>query len=285
MSAHRIRPYSLLTGGCTLLLTTAALAAPASVPGVQPLSALTLAVPTTLADALIQDDIPAAEPDPTSWRDGWVGGVEGGLNGSSGNSDTLNFRLGVFANRITSKTETRTFANYVYSEDDGNRSSNRGELGARNDWMISDSPWSIFAQGLFQIDEFQDWDSRLSGFVGVGYAFVRTDTTLVRGRLGAGGSYTWGGSEDGFTPEGLIGVDFEHQINERQRVFATADIYPSLEDGGEFRSIARAGWEILVDPSINMSLRLGIENRSDSEPGGDAKKNDCEYFALLSFAF
>jgi len=276
------RQARLIASVAALSTGAAALAEPA-VPTIQPLPSLTLAVPSTLADAMIEDDMPA--PEPTTWREGWTGGVEGGLNGSSGNSDTLNFRAGVFANRITSSIETRAFANYLYSEDDGDRSQNRGEIGARNDWILGDSPWSVFAQGLFEIDEFQDWDSRLSGFAGIGYAFIKDDRTLLRGRLGAGGSYRWGGADDGFTPEGLIGIDFEHQLTERQRIFATGELYPSLDDGGEFRSLARAGWEILVDPSINMSLKLGVENRYDSKPGGDAKKNDFEYFALLAFAF
>jgi len=44
-------------------------------------------------------------------------------------------------------------------------------------------------------------------------------------------------------------------------------------------------YSILVDPELNMSLRLGVENRYNSNPGGNDKKNDLDYFLALVWAF
>jgi hypothetical protein len=48
---------------------------------------------------------------------------------------------------------------------------------------------------------------------------------------------------------------------------------------------AKAGWEIVVDPEVNMTLKLGVEDRYNDNPGPDRKKNDIEYFALLAWSF
>lgn len=248
-----------------------------------------IAMPATLAaslPALLQSDADAAPDSPASrgWLSGWTGSIDLGINGSDGNSDTLSIRAGLGAARETESILTKGSLTYAYAEDGGVRSKNRFEAKLINDWKLGDSPWSIFAQGAYEYDEFQAWDHRLSGFAGVGYAFIRNDRTLLRGRLGAGGAYTWNGSGE-FVPEGLIGFDFTHKLTDRQSIYANGDFYPNLEDGGEFRFVFRAGWEVLVDPSANLTLKVGIEDRYDSLAAAGTKKNDIDYFALLSLAF
>jgi hypothetical protein len=47
----------------------------------------------------------------------------------------------------------------------------------------------------------------------------------------------------------------------------------------------QAGYEVIVDPESNFSLKLGLEDRYNSNPGGDRKKNDLLYFASLVTGF
>lgn len=224
---------------------------------------------------------------PGSIFDGWDGSAELGLNGSTGNSELLNFRLGAGAKRtVPDRYETSADIVYKLGKEEGSTTQSEGSLQLRNDWLLgAESPWRIFAQGRLEYDQFQDWDWRLSLFGGVGYEFIETDRTLLLGRVGAGVRKDFGGSDDSWVPEALLGLDFGHQINDRQKLTATADLFPSLSDFGQYRVVAKAAWELLVDPETNLSLKIGVENRYDSDPGDDVKRNDLDYFAVLVWSF
>lgn len=249
------------------------------------------AVLTASAPALAQEEEAPAEaieetpPDPESWTQGWTGSVAIGLNGSSGNTETLSFRGEVTATRETSKYVTSGGLLYAYATRDGEETENRFDANARNDWKFKDSPWRFFALGQFTADEFQDWDYRVSAFAGPGYVFLESDRTFLLGRVGAGGSKEFGGADEDVTPEGLLGLDFKHKLTDRQSVFATAEFYPALDELKQYRAMAKAGWEVLVDPEVNLSLKVGVEDRYDSNPGEGFKRNDISYFALLSWSF
>jgi hypothetical protein len=62
------------------------------------------------------------------------------------------------------------------------------------------------------------------------------------------------------------------------------DVYPNLSQLGQYRVRARAGYEIVIDPTRGMVLRLGLQERYDSSPG-NAKRNDVSYFTSLLFKF
>jgi putative salt-induced outer membrane protein YdiY len=222
---------------------------------------------------------PAPEP---AW--GWSAGL--GLNGAEGNTERFAFRGTFEGERSASDMKTTLGLVYAYGRDDGNVSENRLHAEARNDWLFGESPWIIFAKGSYDFDDLQDWDSRFSGFAGPGYRFVNTAETTLVGRVGAGVTYDIGGAQSGdIVPEGLLGFDVTHQVTERQKVFATVEYFPSLDDFPAYRFTANAGYEILVDPELNMSLRAGVSDRYDSTPGEGFKRNDLDYFLLLIWSF
>lgn len=228
---------------------------------------------------------PPPEAAPKTWLQGWDGGVELGLTGSEGNASRLSFRTGVNGQRVTERFDTRLLANYVYAAEDGDKTDHRFRGEARNDWLFNDSKWRVFAQAAVDVDEFKDWEWRLQVFAGVGYEFIKTEKTELIGRVGVGISREFGGDEKDIIPEALLGLDFMRQITERQKFTFTGELYPSLSDGGEFRALVRAAYEILVDPEVNMTLKLGVEDRYDSDPGAGTRENDLDYFIMLVWSF
>jgi len=235
------------------------------------------------AKALDPNAFDPTRPSPL-WK-GWSGGVELGLNGSSGNTDRFNFRVGVNGSRETDFNLTVASFTYSYATENGNETQNRARLDARNDFKIGDTRWSIFAQGAFDYDEFQDWDLRIAAFVGVGYRLIDTEKTRLNLRAGVGAQREIGGSNNKIRPEALLGADFFTQLTAKQKLTASVDVFPSLDRGGEFRSTAKAAWEILLDEEANLSLKIGVENRYDSQAADGFKKNDFDYYALLVFSF
>jgi putative salt-induced outer membrane protein YdiY len=229
---------------------------------------------------------PPPPPAPDSFFEGWTGGVELGLNGSSGNTERMNVRAGLTAERKTEETETTFGFVYSYATDDGDESENRAQVDLRNDWLLGkDSPWRIYALGRIEYDTFQDWDWRTSAFVGVGYQFIKTEKTSLIGRVGIGASKEFGGDDNRITPELNFGADFEHKFTDTQKMFASLDYYPSLLNFSDYRLVGKAGYEILLDAESGLSLKLGVEDRYDSSPGEDSNRNDIDYFALMVFKF
>lgn len=253
----------------------------------------TLALSITLGSlARAQDNAPdqaaadqVLDTSPPGFFDDWTGSVAAGITGSSGNTDRFNFRTSLNLNRETDAMITALEAVYSYAKDDGTETENRARFLARNDWRFDDSPWRLFVLGTIDYDEFQNWDLRYTGIVGVGYEFVKNDRTTVLGRAGIGGTYEQGGTDEEFTPEGLLAIDVSHQLTERSKITATAEYYPSFDDLTNFRLIGRAAYEVLVDPELNLTLRLGVEDRYDSDPGDGFKRNDIDYFATLVWSF
>jgi putative salt-induced outer membrane protein YdiY len=228
---------------------------------------------------------PIPEEARLSFWEGWKGTAELGINGSDGNSETLSARGGLSFKRATDEMETLAVLSYLYATNDGEKSKSRGEFFIRNDWLFKDSPWGFFAQGRLEFDEFQDWKWRASAFAGPSYTVVKNERTTFRVRGGAGVTREFGGSRNDIIPEALAGFDFAHKFDDRQSIFVNYEFLPNLKDTSDYRMNTKAGYEILVDPSSNMTFRLGLEDRYDSDPGSGRKKNDIEYFALLAWTF
>ncbi len=225
---------------------------------------------------------PPSLPEPDFWH-GWTGNVELGVNGSSGNTESFNLRAGLGLERKTKKMETKLTASYTYETSEGDNTTNQARLDVRNDWLTM-SRWRYFAQGFVEYDEFQDWDLRVGAFGGVGYEFINNDRTLLLGRAGIGFSREIGGADNTIRPEGLLGLDFNHQISDTTKWTSSIDLYPDLSDIGAYRFTAKAGIETLLDATNNMYLKLGVEDRYDSTPNG-AHRNDLDYFALIGWKF
>lgn len=223
---------------------------------------------------------------PNSLWDGWKRSLELGINGSDGNSENFNLRAGFSLNRDGETWDSTNSAVYKRASDDGELSDNRFEVTTRQEVLFAiASRWRYFVQGSYEYDDFQDWDHRVTAGAGVGYGFIDNDATKLIGRVGLGGSRTWGGTETAWRFEGILGVDFEHRLSERTRLFVNSEYDPSLSDVPQFRLTNKAGVEILVDPELNISLKAGVDHRHDSNPGGDRKKNDIDYFLLLVWSF
>ena len=214
----------------------------------------------------------------------WSGGVEFGLNGTEGNTEVIKIRLGA---NVLRRTEGNVFsADLVYglARQMGITAENKALFNVRDEMFFREGPWGCFAGGQVEYDEFRDFDFRVAGHTGLAYQFLRSNDTFLRGRVGAGASKELGREDARWIPEGLLGFDLDHRINKRQRIVATADIYPDLGRMERFRIRARAAWECALDDNNCLILRIGIQDRYDTNPGL-AKRNDLDYFTTLLYRF
>jgi len=256
---------------------------------------------------------PAAVPEGTDEPE-WLVGIELGINGALGNSESYDLRFSAHAERKSSNGELLAEITYVRAEaasksntdtdGDGIVDSSGLELtdskilaSARNDWLFVGNRWRYFLQATTDIDEFKDYDLRWALSTGPGYTFFSTpDSTLV-GRFGAGLSQKVGGEDQSIVPELVFGSDWKHALSKRQRLGVKLTVYPDLSEFGELRSVAKGTWDIDIDPEHNLTLRLGVEDRYDSKPEDEiisvgtntlikrTEHNDIDYYATLLFEF
>jgi putative salt-induced outer membrane protein YdiY len=226
------------------------------------------------------------KPEPLSFFSGWKGGVEVGINGSEGNSENFNVHAGLNAERKTEEYVTKASFIYLRSSTDGVVSKNRAELDLRNDWILAKgSPWRVFAQAAAEYDDFQDWQYRLTALAGIGYAFIDNDHTTLVGRAGFGVRDDLLGSDNRIHPEAMVGLDWTHKFSQRQSILFTAEIYDDLLDMSEWRAKLKAEWSLVLDPETKLSVKIGAEDRYQSDPGPGKKNNDLDYYALLVWSF
>ncbi|MFI4917212.1 MAG: YdiY family protein [Phycisphaerales bacterium JB060] len=229
---------------------------------------------------------------PTSFWTGWTRSVEVGLSGSSGNSEAFDLRAIFETERETDELRTLFRARYLYGEDDGSVSENEGRARAENDWLYPGERYFTFVLGVYEYDEFEDWDTRLQLFAGVGYEFLKErallgggqDRATLTGRVGGGTTREFGGSDDHWQAEALIGLDFVWEINDRNTFAAGTEVFPSLSDLGEVRSVSYASYDVKLAEEADVRLRMGVEHEFDSD-SGDAKEHDVNYFLTILATF
>jgi putative salt-induced outer membrane protein YdiY len=221
--------------------------------------------------------------EPKYWIDPlpWDTGLELGLNGSTGTSESFSIRTGGYIKRESrfSKLDLSSYHNRTTTG--GESTQNNAQFDVRNDWLLDEeSPWTLFGTGNVFYDEFQAFDLQTNANSGIGYRFIRRPDLGFIGRFGAGASREFGGPDDRWVPESLVGIEYNQQFWQQQKYYAKVDYFPEWEQEGEFRLVVDAGWEIeLIQPS-NLSLKISANDRYDSTPNG-AEPNLMNYSVLL----
>ena len=211
---------------------------------------------------------------------GWESGFELGIDGSEGNSTTLSFRTGANFKRKVDWSDLKISLTYVKATAEYVETKHNAQMEANHDWLFKDSPWSLFGKMILVYDEFRPFDLELTLNSGLGYRFIDTDATTLKGRVGSGATRQFGGVDNNWRPEALLGMDFDHKLSDRQKVRMKVEYFPEWGDFDHYRIRTDAGWEVLLDESMNMSLKLGVIDRYDSEDGGQ-KPNALDYSLLL----
>ncbi|MCU7796257.1 MAG: DUF481 domain-containing protein [Candidatus Thiodiazotropha sp. (ex Myrtea spinifera)] len=207
----------------------------------------------------------------------WKHEVEAGLNGSTGNSESMNLHAGYSAAYKDEVDAWKFVTAYDKAKSDGVESRNQFFADLLKDWFWQDSPWFAFAQGRYDWDEFKDWDYRLSASGGAGYEFLKNDAWYVVGRFGLGGNKTYGDVDEEFTPEAILGLDAAWTISERESANFKTTFYPSLEDSGEYRNITTFDWKMGISARGNLAMKIGLINEYDSLAAPGIDKNDFKY--------
>jgi putative salt-induced outer membrane protein YdiY len=239
--------------------------------------------PETLADSIDVTPPPVYDwYQPAYWfgPTPWDAGVQLGINGSESNNSVFSMRTGGHLNRESDRWKLKSSLNYNKTVTNGIETQNNGVHDLRLDRILAATKWTLFVLENFIYDEFKTYDVQLSLNSGVGYQWIKTDTTDLLTRLGVGTLREFGGVENDWQPTALAGFDFTRQITKMQRLTAKVDYFPEWEDFSNYRVLADFGWEIQLDQPKNMSLKVSAIDRYDSSPDGSTP-NALDYAVML----
>lgn len=221
---------------------------------------------------------------PASWMRGWNSHAEFGIDGSDGNADTLALQTGLEMKRQNDVYTLAIDVDYRQASNRGETTEDNGRFNLDYDRLLGDTSWSAFGKYGMEWDKFKAFDLRINLNGGVGYFWIRDDTTTLATRFGAGASKEIGSPVDDWIPEAVFGIEAERQLTKRQKIKGKVDYFPAWENFGDYRLVTDLAWEILLDGSENLSLKLAATDRYDSTPQG-AKANDIYYSLLLLYKF
>jgi putative salt-induced outer membrane protein YdiY len=229
--------------------------------------------------------LPPIEPEEPKKVKIWAGSLQFGFDGVEGNSQSMNLRFGFDARRKTDLHLLMMNADYSRITSNYTTTTNRLYSQARYERIIQDTDWTLFEGATGEYDHFQPYNFRVTDYAGVGYWLFRNPQASLKVRFGGGFSHDFGGPRDNYySPELILGFDYERKISERQRLTAMLEYMPNVTDIQMYRLNTQAGWELLLDKETNLSLRFAVRNRYTSDPG-EGKPNDFDYAALLMWKF
>ena len=219
---------------------------------------------------------------PAYWfgYDPWGAGVELGINGSQGNNDVFSMRIGAHLKRETKRWKFDSSLVYNKNHANGIETQNNGKVDSRLDRIIGETRYTWFVLENMIYDEFQSYDIQLSLNSGLGYQWIKTPITDLMTRLGAGATREFGGVDNDWEPQALLGLDLAHSLTATQRLTAKVDYFPEWEDRRNYRVVSDLGWQVDLDRPKNVSLKVSVIDRYDSTPNG-REANNLDYAVVL----
>ncbi len=270
-----------------------------------------------IARAAIKPAVPA--PPPTPPASPWSGKFDLSLSGSQGNTENQNFRtqldvrheddeaIDLFTfwfRRAEAETEVTDPVTGV-TDDEVQTTEEKSFTQWRHEWKGGDERWRPFVQASYETDTFLDYNARGAVAAGAAYQFEKSEEHDLVGRIGGGLSKKFGISRDFTNPDGvpppdgpkqpliddalaweaLFGLDWAWKLSELSKFTLTADLYPSINPSGEYRSVTRLAYETKVSADSAWFLKLGLDRFHDTDAGDTKKTWDRNYYLGLGRTF
>lgn len=225
----------------------------------------------------------------------WKSKIELGFGGSEGNTEEANATF-AFKSVLDRGHDKYTIdSRYSIRTSRGDRSENKLTAGLLAQWPLPDSLWNYFAQGRYDADEFQSWDSRVTGGAGIGYHLIDSNKIDAAGKeidvfdlnvkAGLGFLREFGSENERIQPEGILGTNLTWQISPRQRLAGNSTYYPNFDEQGEFRIVSSAEWVLDLDTLDGISLKLGLLHEFQSQADEGIENDDVSFYGAIVLEF
>lgn len=219
----------------------------------------------------------------------WSQRVTLGLGIQNGQKDSSNLSTIYNAKKTVDKHTVTVDMSYRRSESDGERTVNRFSSSWDNSWLQPDGNWSFFTTLQFDWAEFQKWDQRLVGDLGISYHLIQyqeeDEKFALSLRLGSGLRKEFQSENQEIIPEGLLGLSVLWTLSEKQTFSADSTWYPDYEDVSNYRVVTNASWNLQLESSGNLQFSLGLLHEYDSVVSEDVEKTNLQLTAGITYSF
>jgi len=212
----------------------------------------------------------------------WDASASLGFSLTSGNSDTLLITAGAVGKRELENAKLELGIGGSYGENDNVRNVQTLRGWGQYDHNISDRTyWYGRLEGLH--DGISDIEYRFTASPGVGYYFLKKEKTKLSGEFGPAFIYERKGNVNSGYFALRFAERFEHEFNERVRLFQEVEYLPQIDDFGDYLINFALGVE--SDLSQKMSLGVTLFDNYVSQPAPGRENNDVRLIASVKYKF
>lgn len=219
---------------------------------------------------------------PSTAKGLWDTSASLGMTLTSGNTDTLNISGDVQAARNWDQNELNFGASGVYAEDNSEKSAEQVRGYGQYNRLFTDRFFGYFRADALH-DAISEVDYRVTLSPGVGYYFVKNETTSLRGEFGPGYIFEKvdGRNDDYFVLR--LAERFDHKVSDRVKIWQSFEILPEAADFNNYIINAEIGVEAGL--TKRLSLRAFVQDTYDNEPASGRDKNDLKFVTAIAYKF
>ena len=212
----------------------------------------------------------------------WERTASVGLTLTQGNSDSVLVTAQALGARKWDEHELQLGAQAAYGEVEDEKNADSISGFAQYNRLFSER---LYGYGRIDAlhDAIADVEYRVTIGPGVGYYFLKSETTSLSAEVGPSFIFEKVGTE---TDEYLalrIGEKFEHKFSERARMWQMAEILPQVDDWENYIINAEIGAEASL--TERLSLRAYVQDTYDNQPAPGRKRNDVKLVSALGYKF
>lgn len=212
----------------------------------------------------------------------WEKTASAGLTLTKGNSDTLLATADILATRKWTQDELSLGASGSYGEDSDvkNNETLRG-FGQWNHLFTERFYGYLRLEALH--DAVADVEYRVTLSPGVGYYFIKNETTRLSGEVGPGVVFEKQGRDEDIYLTARVAERFEHKFSDRAKIWQSLEFLPQVDDFENYIINAEVGVEASLTKKL--SLRVLAQDTYDNRPAAGRKANDIKLVSGVAWKF
>jgi hypothetical protein len=217
----------------------------------------------------------------TNFLRGWSRRIDAGLTGKDGTSESTVITGGLRFHYDDGWTRWNLDGRNFYDRDEDGVSDNNARVDLRRDWLTPGSRtfWSLGSR--YQFDETESWEHRMTFMGGPGYHLIRSEAHQLDTILGPAFTREFGDVQEDKAETSFI-LDYAWTISKRSSFRAFNNVFLELApNGGDVRNLSRAEWSIDLETRPALSLTIGAENESLTDPEDGDENYNLKYYVTI----
>lgn len=224
----------------------------------------------------------AAQAPTPATKPAWDTSAALGLTVTRGNSDTLLFTGNVLTGKKWDQNEIALGADATYGENNSVKNAESLHGFGQYNRLFTERVYGYMRLDALH-DSIADIEYRLTLSPGVGYYFIKNETTKLSGEVGPGFIYEKQGDDTHGYVTLRLAERFDHKLNDRAKIWQSVEILPQVDNFSNYIVNAELGVETSL--TKRLSLRTYIQDTYDNEPAPGREKNDLKLVAAMVYKF